>query len=62
MTMGWLIAFAVLVLVAAALSGARCPRLWLVLTLAGTATLFRGILAEAFGLSITVTVARRAIA
>jgi len=38
MTMGWLIAFAVLVLVAAALSGARFPRLWLVLTLAGTAT------------------------
>ena len=33
-----LIAFALLVLVAAALSGPRLPRVWLALTLAGTAT------------------------
>jgi hypothetical protein len=37
MTMDRLIMVAILVLVAAALSGARLPRLWLALTLAGTA-------------------------
>lgn len=37
MTLDWLILFAILVLVAAALSGAWLPRLWLALTLAGTA-------------------------
>lgn len=39
MTMDHLIVFAVLALGAAALSGARLPRLWLALTLAGTAAL-----------------------
>lgn len=38
MTMAHLIAFAFLALLAAALSGPRFPRLWLALTLAGTAT------------------------
>jgi hydrogenase-4 component B len=37
MTMDWLIVFAILVLVVAALTGAWLPRLWLALTLAGTA-------------------------
>ena len=39
MTMGQLMALAILVLVAAALSGPRLPRVWLALTLAGTAAL-----------------------
>ena len=39
MTMDGLMVFAVLVLVAAALSGAWLPRWWLALTLAGTAAL-----------------------
>src|ERR1035437_1120428 len=37
MTMDWLIVFAILVLVVAALTGAWLPRLWLTLTIAGTA-------------------------
>jgi len=37
MTMDWLIVFAILVLVGAAISGPWFPRLWLALTLAGTA-------------------------
>jgi hydrogenase-4 component B len=41
MTMDWLIVFAILVLVVAALTGAWLPRLWLALTLAGT-TAFLG--------------------
>lgn len=40
MTMERLIGFAILVLAVAALSGLRLPRLWLALTLAGTAALF----------------------
>src|SRR5665811_48438 len=44
MTMDWLMGFAILVLVAAALSGARFPRWWLVLTLAGTAAFLRAAL------------------
>ncbi len=39
MTMGQLMALAILVLVAATLSGPRLPRVWLALTLAGTAAL-----------------------
>ena len=39
MTMNWLMAGAIVMLVAAALSGARFPRVWLALTLAGTTIL-----------------------